>query len=266
MFGNMEYFVISLVALIVSGLTFFSGFGLGTLLMPAFALFFPIETAIAATAIVHLANNIFKLFLIGKHALWSVVIKFALPAIAAAALGAYSLNFISGLENIFTYQINGKEYFVTPVKLIIAVLMILFSLFEFVPKLQNIKFKEKHLPLGGLLSGFFGGISGHQGALRTAFLVRTGMDKKALLGTMVTSAVLVDISRLIVYGLTFVPGYIGQMRQSGIYDLIIIGIVCAFLGAFAGRLLLEKVTLKGIQLTVAVMLLILAFGLASGVI
>ena len=58
---EMDYVIISIVALLVSGLTFFSGFGLGTLLMPAFALFFPIEVAVAATAIVHLANNIFKL-------------------------------------------------------------------------------------------------------------------------------------------------------------------------------------------------------------
>jgi hypothetical protein len=34
----MAYLVISLVALLASGLTFFSGFGLGTLLLPAFAL------------------------------------------------------------------------------------------------------------------------------------------------------------------------------------------------------------------------------------
>jgi hypothetical protein len=39
------------VAFAVSGLTLFPGFGLGTLLMPAFALFFPIEVAVAATAI-----------------------------------------------------------------------------------------------------------------------------------------------------------------------------------------------------------------------
>jgi hypothetical protein len=35
-----------------SGLTLFSGFGLGTVLMPAFAVFFPVPTAIAATAVV----------------------------------------------------------------------------------------------------------------------------------------------------------------------------------------------------------------------
>ncbi len=55
----MSYLIICGTALIVSGLTLFSGFGLGTLLMPAFALFFPVEVAVEATAVVHLANNIF---------------------------------------------------------------------------------------------------------------------------------------------------------------------------------------------------------------
>src|SRR4030042_1907057 len=91
----MEYVVISITALIVSALTLFSGFGLGTILMPAFALFFPIQVAIAATAVVHLANNIFKVIFVGRKANWGVVLKFALPAALAAILGAWLLNLLS---------------------------------------------------------------------------------------------------------------------------------------------------------------------------
>lgn len=64
----MEYLVICLSALVASGLTLFSGFGLGTILLPVFAIFFPIDVAVALTAIVHLLNNFFKLMLLGKHA------------------------------------------------------------------------------------------------------------------------------------------------------------------------------------------------------
>ena len=84
----MSYIIICTVALLVSGLTLFSGFGLGTLLMPAFALFFPIELAVAATAIVHLANNIFKVALVGRKADFGIIFRFALPAAFAAMLGA----------------------------------------------------------------------------------------------------------------------------------------------------------------------------------
>ena len=58
--------IIALVSFSASLLTFFSGFGLGTLLMPVMALYFPLPVAIAATAVVHFANNIFKAFLLFK--------------------------------------------------------------------------------------------------------------------------------------------------------------------------------------------------------
>src|SRR5262249_18547707 len=51
------YALVAGVALFVAGLTLFSGFGLGTLLMPAFALFLPVPVAVAATAVVHLAQQ-----------------------------------------------------------------------------------------------------------------------------------------------------------------------------------------------------------------
>jgi len=73
----VQYALVAGVALFVSALTLFSGFGLGTLLMPAFALFLPVPVAVAATAVVHLANNLFKLVLVGRKADWTVVLRFA---------------------------------------------------------------------------------------------------------------------------------------------------------------------------------------------
>ncbi len=66
----MKYFVICSSAFLASGLTLFSGFGLGTLLLPVIVLFFPIDLAIALTAVVHALNNFFKCWLLGStHAL-----------------------------------------------------------------------------------------------------------------------------------------------------------------------------------------------------
>ena len=59
MFTIMEIILISLAAFLTAILTFFSGFGLGTILMPVFAIFFPIDIAIALTGVVHFANNLF---------------------------------------------------------------------------------------------------------------------------------------------------------------------------------------------------------------
>lgn len=262
----MVYILISAVALFVSGLTFFSGFGLGTLLMPAFALFFPIETAVAATAVVHLLNNIFKFFLIGKSADIKIVIKFALPAALFAVVGAALLGYISGIDEIYSYSVGNRICSITPVKLVIGSLMIVFAVFELLPALKDLTIPVKLIPLGGALSGFFGGISGHQGALRTAFLIHAGLEKKAFIGTMVVSAVIIDISRIFVYGFSFFQEKLNISDGTVPLSLILAGTLSAFIGAYIGRQLLEKVTFKGIQLTVGVLLFLLAFAIGSGLI
>ncbi len=199
----MEYLFVSLTALAVSGLTLFSGFGLGTLLMPAFAVFFPVPTAIAATAVVHLANNLFKLGLVGKHADWRVVMRFSLPAALAAIVGASVLISFAGLAPLANYELFGRDFFVTPVKLAIGIIIVSFAVLELSRAFATLAIPPSFLPLGGLLSGFFGGLSGNQGALRSAFLIRSGLSKKAFVATGVVSAVIVDSVRLTVYGLSY---------------------------------------------------------------
>jgi len=65
----MEIILISLAAFFTAILTFFSGFGLGTILTPVFAIFFPIDIAIALTGVVHFSNNLFKMALVGTTSL-----------------------------------------------------------------------------------------------------------------------------------------------------------------------------------------------------
>jgi uncharacterized membrane protein YfcA len=77
----MEIIFISIDVLVASGLTLFSGFGLGTLLMPVIYILFPKEIAIVATALVHFANNVFKIGLLGKKANKSVLLIFGIPAV-----------------------------------------------------------------------------------------------------------------------------------------------------------------------------------------
>mgnify|MGYP000679824147 CR=1 FL=1 len=56
------------------------------------------------------------------------------------------------------------------------------------------------MPLGGVLSGFFGGLSGHQGALRSMFLVKCGLDATSFVATGVVIAIAIDLTRLALYG------------------------------------------------------------------
>ncbi|MFH0881237.1 MAG: TSUP family transporter [Lentisphaerota bacterium] len=258
----MEYLVVCLMAVLVSALTLFSGFGLGTVLMPAFALFFPVPVAIAATAVVHLANNIFKVFLVGRKADRGVVVRFAIPGAVAALIGAALLTLFDHLSPLYTYKLGSQVYEVTVIKLVIGALIIGFALFELLPEFRRLAFDRKYLPLGGFVSGFFGGLSGNQGALRSAFLLKAGLEKEAFIGTGTVSAVIVDIARMLVYGLSFYTSKFADL--GGIWALVLAATLAAFLGAFMGTRLVKTITLGAVQTLVGIMLVIIGLGIATG--
>lgn len=257
----MEYLVISMAALAASTLTLFSGFGLGTLLMPVFALFFPVEVAIAQTALVHFANNLFKLGLFGKKADWSVILRFGLPAFLASFVGARTLLWMSNLGPLGSYVLFDRSIDIHPVKLLIALLIAIFSALELWPVYERLTISRRYLPAGGLLSGFFGGLSGNQGAFRSAFLIKSGLGKEAFIGTGVVIACLVDFSRLTIYA-----GLIGSPGVHGNLPLIATATLAAFLGAFLGSRWVKKVTIHTLRKAVAGMLLLVAVLLGSGLI
>jgi uncharacterized protein len=254
-----EYIIICLTAFVASSLTFFSGFGLGTILVPVFALFFPIELAIALTGIVHFFNSVFKLFLVGRNADKTVLIRFGIPAVIAAFAGAWLLVHIPDSKPLFSYHLADKTFEVFPIKFIISLLLIFFAILDMVPFFNKFEFGKEKLPLGGILSGFFGGLSGNQGALRSAFLIKAGLSKEAFIGTAVVISCFVDLTRISVYATKFV-----KEDLSNNIILIIVATLSAITGAVIGNKLIKKVTLKFIQTLVAVMLLIIAVALGAG--
>lgn len=240
----MEILLIILVAFGASALTFFSGFGLGTLLLPAFALLFPLDVAVALTAIVHLLNNLFKMMLVGTHVDWRLILTFGLPSMLAAVVGGIVLSMISSSE------------YLNPV---IGILIMLFALVELLPALRNITFSSAYIPIGGVLSGFFGGLSGHQGALRSAFLLRTNVTKESFIATGVTIAVMVDVARLAVY----FQGFLWADITTNAIPLVL-ATFAAFGGAMLGNRYLKKVTLTSIQTIVGLLMLALGAYVAMG--
>lgn len=260
---GMDILIISVSALVASGLTLFSGFGLGTILTPVFALFFPVSTAIAMTAVVHLANNLFKIGLVGRDAHWPTVMRFGLPAALAAVVGASLLAQVSALAPLFEYVLWGRNHAVTPVKLSIGLVISVFAVLELSPAFARLAFPARWLAVGGLLSGFFGGLSGNQGALRSAFLIKAGLSKESYVGTGAACTVLVDMVRLAVYGIAFQTTW-GTALSSDTGALVFAATVSAFLGAYFGKRLLKKVTLRAVELTVAIMMVVVGSGLASG--
>ncbi|SDR81025.1 sulfite exporter TauE/SafE family protein [Christiangramia echinicola] len=257
----MEIVIISIVAFLVAILTFFSGFGLGTILTPVFMLFFPVELAVALTGVVHFFNNIYKLGLVGKNANKEVLIRFGIPAVIAALLGSWILINITDTQPLFSYTAFGSQLEVFPVKFLISILLIIFATMDLIPYFNKLQFGKSKLPIGGALSGFFGGLSGNQGALRSAFLIKAGLSKEAFIGTAVVVSTFVDFTRLSMYATGFL--------RSGLIDnlsLVFFATLSGIAGSYFGNILLKKVTLRFLQVTVAILLIIVSLALGAGII
>jgi len=249
--------IILIASLVASLLTLISGFGLGTLMLPVFALFFPLPVAVGMTAVVHLLNNAFKTTMLWRDMDRAMVLRFGLPSMAGAFIGALVLERLGRLEPLYP----GLRVEVGPLAIAIAVLMIVFAITELSPRLSRFSFNGRYLVAGGLVSGFFGGLSGHQGALRSMFLLRSGIGKEAFIATGVAIAMLVDLTRI--------PLYLRHLDNAWLLDegpLLVGAVLAAFLGAWWGKRLIPKITHRTVQLVVGLLMVGIAAMLLAGII
>jgi uncharacterized membrane protein YfcA len=261
----LAYVFVGAVAAAVSMLTLFAGFGLGTLLMPAFALFFPVEVAVAATAVVHALNGLFKVSLLWRHVVPRVLVRFGLTAVGCAFLGALLLTKLAQSDPVAVWQLGPLSGEVTVVKVVMGGLILVFAMLDLSPRLELPAFDSRWMPVGGAASGFLGGLSGHQGALRAAFLLPLGLAPAQFAGTQAVLASMVDFARLSIYGTSFLLAGSGGLSGSGDWALVIVATLCAFAGAFLGTRMLPRVTIGGVRRLTGALLLIVGLGLATGI-
>jgi uncharacterized membrane protein YfcA len=243
-----EYLILALLSFFAGGMTLFTGFGLSTILLPVFVIFFPAAIAVPSTAIVHFLNNFYKLFIYFKKINLKVLIRFGVPALLASIAGAFLLNKLSSNER--------------DLEIILGILIISISFLEMVPAIRNLKIGIKWAPVGGIISGFFGGFSGHQGLFRSAFLIKSGLNKNSFIATGVGIAVLVDITRLSVYGSTIFTTSI--ISTDGFWLPVIISTTSALFGVSLATDLVKKMTIGVIRNMVFALIFISGFLLILG--
>jgi len=122
---------------------------------------------------------------------------------------------------------------VRPIALAFAVFLIVFALHSLLNPRWSLPDTTPVLVSGGLLSGFAGGVIGVGGAVRSMFLISTGIDKEAYIATSAAIAVMVDVTRLPIY-------VVSGSLEARYYYYIAPLVVVAFLGAVVGRRLLWR--------------------------
>lgn len=177
-------FLVALALLgVVSGATAaVVGFGIGSLLTPLLAVRLDMPTAVAAVALPHAAATALRCWRL-RHAIdWRVARRFGLLSALGGVIGAL----------LYT-QLGGSA-----LTLVLAILLILTGVTSLTGFPRRSKVPRTAWALG-LVSGFFGGLAGNQGGVRSAALMTFDLSPTAFVATATVTALLVDVARTPVY-------------------------------------------------------------------
>ena len=207
-----------IVTILAAALTVPAGFGLATMLTPVILLWLPPHEAVAAVAIIHGAHNAWKLKLLRANVDFSAVKRYGWALVIGAIIGAVLHSHIPS----------------DPLLLVVGIALIILPILSVTERWTNIRLPDTEDRIGGFGSGFFGGLTGHQGALRAMFLQKRLPDKVAYAATASILALAVDLTRI--------PIYI-MFEGSAILDeyiLIPCLVISAILGVNLGKRWLTK--------------------------
>lgn len=229
-----------MVGAVASAVTIVSGFGLNTVLVPAFAVLFPLPLAIAAVALVHLLSSATRLVVFRAHIERTIARQFVPWAVVGGAGGALLLDALGSMPVLVEYRLFGVTKTITAAKLTVGVAIAILSLYELRHTSGVQPLRAASVRLGAFASGFFGGLSGNQGAIRSAVLIRAGLTPLGFAATGALAAVTIDLTRLVVYG---AAGNVSDLlSDSAIRNAIVAATAGAVLGALVGRRLLTAMS------------------------
>ncbi|MDA8837677.1 sulfite exporter TauE/SafE family protein [Candidatus Poseidoniales archaeon] len=201
-----------------AALTVPAGFGLATMITPIVFLWLEPHEAVAVVGIVHGSHNAWKLKVLRSSVDYSAVRRYGWAMVVGALLGA-ALN--TAVE-------------ADPLLLIVGVALVVLPLLSMSERWTNVRLPDAEDRIGGFGSGFFGGLTGHQGALRAMFLQKRLPNKTEYAATAAVLALVVDVTRVPVY--VALEGW--HILDAG---WLIVGLVlAAVLGVHLGKRWLKK--------------------------
>lgn len=196
-----------------------TGSGATAILLPALALYFGVRDSVPILTIANLASNLSRIWFNRREISASVVGWFALGAIPSAVGGA--LLFVHASTPILTRMLG-------------VFLLATVAWRRLRPKPPRIESAAWFAPLGagfGLLSGLLEGI----GPLMAPFFLSYGLSRGAYIGTDALATVLMQVSKLAVFGSMKVLD-----RRILISGLAVAPLM--FLGAFAAKKVVNRLS------------------------
>lgn len=214
----MEIVYIALLTILASGIGTITGFGTSTILIPILLLYLPLPETLLVVGVIHLSGDIWKMILFKKGFDWKLVLTFGITGIITSYIGAMIV--FSASQDILLRILGG-----------FMLAYVIFLLFK-----PGFKIPKKNMTAitGGGLSGFFAGIFGVGGAIRTLFLSAFDLPKAVFIATTGAIAFLIDSTRITTY-------LVNGVRLD---DLFLWGFLAFIPASFAGTALAKKVVDK----------------------
>lgn len=160
-----------------------SGFGIGSLLTPLLAARLETRLAVALVAVPHVVATAVRFHRLRSHLNRPMLVHFGLLSAAGGLLGALLSTRSAGpaLDAVF------------------GCLLLFAGVSGWTGLSQRLRFGRGAAWVAGGLSGFFGGLVGNQGGIRSAALLGFPLNREELVATATAVALLVDAARLPVY-------------------------------------------------------------------
>lgn len=195
-----------------------AGFGSSTVFLPIALLFFDFRTALVLVAVFHMAGNIGRITFFRHGFKKELLLKFGVPSVIFTIIGAFLVDFVSQ----------------PMLKLILGVFLIAYVVASFYRSDLSMRPAMSNTVIGGSISGFFAGLIGTGGALRSSFLMSYNLEKSVYISTAAAISLAVDISRIPVY---LARGYLPVEYYYFIPALFVIAVT----GSFTGKKILYRI-------------------------
>lgn len=217
MIFSAALFVIAVLGGAVAGL---SGFGIGSLLTPVLAARHGAKLAVAIVSVPHLVATAVRFSGLRRHLDKKFFVNFGILSAAGGLAGAL---------------LNAHAD--SPILTVVFGCLLLFAGTSGLTGFANrMRFGRRTAWSAGALSGFFGGLVGNQGGIRSAALLGFDIRKEALVATATAIGLIVDGARMPVYFATESNGIVRA------WPLLIVATAGVLVGTFWGIRLLRRIS------------------------
>jgi uncharacterized membrane protein YfcA len=241
---NIDLFqlIIFLAGVFGGAIAAVAGFGIGSLLTPALATATGAKLAVAAVSIPHLVGTAIRFWRFRREVDWRTVRSFGLTSAAGGLMGALINTWATGRA----------------LELVFGSLLVLAGASQVTGFAKRWQLRGGLAWLGGALSGFFGGLVGNQGGIRTAAMIGFDVNKRQFVATTTAVALLIDLARVPVY-LT-----IEASDLASLWPVITIAAAGVVAGTLWGERLLSRVPETRFRMVVGSLLLMLGASFLLG--